>query len=199
MDAARREVLALAGRCLAWLPVMLAAWYFASNALAWVPVQAARPALAWAGVEVRAARLAGGVATFDARLRMPYSPGPAAMQDVDVAIEVNTRTFTFGTALFLALAAGLGRPWRPGRIALGAAIVVALPAWSIAFDALRQLAGVRELAPYLAWSPALREAIAFGYQAGSLLLPTLGPVALWVALNPQVARRASEEDEPGRQ
>jgi len=58
---------------------------------------------------------------------------------------------------------------------------------------------VAPLGPVLAWPPALREAVAFGYQAGSLLLPTLGPVALWVALNPQVTRGRSEEDQPGRQ
>jgi hypothetical protein len=199
MQDARREVLGLALRAFAWLPFTLAAWYFASQALAWVPAQVAAPSLGLAGVNAKVASLAEGVAVFEARLRPPYRPGIAAVEGVDVAIDVKTRTFTFGIALFLALSLALGRPWRPGPMALGAAILVVLPAWGIAFDALRQLAGEASLAPILAWPPALREAVAFGYQVGSLLLPTLGPVALWVALNPRVTRGRSEEDEPGRQ
>ncbi len=199
MDAARREVLVLALRALAWLPVALAAWYFASTALAWVPARLAAPAMGLAGVEARVAQLEDGVAIFEARLDPPYRPGVAAVAGVDVAIEVRTRTFTFGIALFLALTLALGRPWRPAAAALGMAILLVLPAWSLAFDALRQLSGVAALAPVLAWPPAAREAIAFGYQAGSLLLPTLGPVALWIALNPRLARGRSEEDQPGRQ
>ena len=199
MKAARREVLGLAIRAFAWLPVTLAAWYFASQALAWVPAQVAASALGLAGVNAKAPKLAEGVAVFEAQLHPPYRPGIATAEEVEVTIDVKTRTFTFGIALFLALSLALGRPWRPGPLALGAAILVVLPAWGIAFDALRQLAGVAALGPVLAWPPALREAIAFGYQVGSLLLPTLGPVALWVALNPRVTRGRSEEDEPGCQ
>jgi hypothetical protein len=194
--AGRREVLGIALRAMAWLPVTLAAWYFASTALAWLPAQAAAMSLRLAGVQAGVAKLSEGVAVVEARLQPPYRPGVAAVEGVDVAVDVKTRTFTFGIALFLALTLARGRPWRTGPIALGAATLVMLPAWSIAFDALRQLAGVAELAPVLAWAPAAREAIAFGYQVGSLLLPTLAPVALWVALNPRLARRPSEEDQP---
>lgn len=188
MRSPRREVFGLALRALAWLPITLAAWYFASAALAWVPARIAAPALGLAGVEVRSVALADGVATFEARIVPPYRPGIAEVESLDVGVEVKTRTFTFGIALFLALSLALGRPWNPRAVALGVAVLVALPAWSIAFDALRQLASVAALGPALAWPPALREAIALGYQAGSLLLPTLGPVAAWIALNPRVTR-----------
>lgn len=188
MQAPRREVFGLALRALAWLPLTLAAWYFASAALAWVPAKIAAPALGLAGVEVRSVALADGVATFDARLVPPYRPGIAEVESVAVDIEVKTRTFTFGIALYLALTLAIGRPWRARAVAFGAAVIVALPAWSIAFDALRQLAAVAALGPVLAWPPAIREGIAFGYQAGSLLLPTLGPVAAWIALDPRVTR-----------
>jgi hypothetical protein len=199
MAAGRREVLAIGLRALAWLPVALAAWYFASTALAWAPVRLAVPALGLAGVQAALGKLEDGTATIEARLHPPYRPGVAAVEAVDVAIEVKTRTFTFGLALFLALTLALGRPWNPGRIALGSAVLVILPAWSVAFDALRQLSGEAALAPVLGWAPATREAIAFGYQLGSLLLPALAPVALWIALNPRLARTPSEEDQPGGQ
>ena len=188
MRAPRREVFGLALRALAWLPLTLAAWYFASSALAWVPARVAAPALGLAGVDVRTVALADGVATFEARIVPPYRPGIAEVESVAVGIDVKTRTFTFGIALFLALTLALGRPWRPRAVAIGAAVLVVLPAWSIAFDALRQLSAVAALGPVLAWPSAMREGIAFGYQAGSLLLPTLGPVAAWIALNPRVTR-----------
>ncbi len=101
---------------------------------------------------------------------------------------MKTRPFTFGLALFMALVLAAGRPWRPAAWLAGGAVLVVLPAWGIAFDALRQLAGVPQVAPLLGWTPLAREAIAFGHQVGSLLLPTLAPVALWVALDPRFGR-----------
>ncbi|MBK7661475.1 MAG: hypothetical protein IPJ28_21205 [Betaproteobacteria bacterium] len=188
MPASRREVLGLALRALGWLPLTLAAWYFASAALAWVPAKLAAPALGLAGVEVRSVTLADGVAAFGARLVPPYRPGIAQVESVAVDVDVKTRTFTFGIALFVALTLATGRPWRARAVAIGAAVTIALPAWSIAFDALRQLASVAALGPVLAWPPAVREGIAFGYQLGSLLLPTLAPVIAWIALNPRLTR-----------
>jgi len=188
MRSPRQEVLVLALRALAWLPVMLVAWYFASTALAWVPAKIAAPVLGLAGVDVGTVALADGVAVFEARIALPYRPGVAEVESVAVGIDVKTRTFTFGIALFLALTLALGRPWRPQAAAIGAAVLVVLPAWSFVFDAMRQLSAVAELGPVLAWPPAMREGIAFGYQVGSLLLPTLGPVAAWIALNPRLMR-----------
>lgn len=198
MDPARREILGFALRALAWLPFTLAAWYFGSSALAWVPVRIAASGLGLAGVSVASPRIGDGTAFMEARLQPPYRPGVASLEAVEVVVEVKTRTFTFGIALYLALSLAFGRPWRPGTLALGCAILVALPAWSIAFDTMRQLAGVPSLGPILGWPPAGREAIAFGHQVGSLLLPTLGPVALWIGLDPRVARGTSEEDPPSR-
>jgi hypothetical protein len=50
----------------------------------------------------------------------------------------------------------------------------------VCFDWLKQVAIDTGAAPF---SPAARELIAFGYQFGYLVLPTLVPVMLWVAMD----------------
>lgn len=188
MAGGRRAILLFALRALAWLGPCLAAWYFASSALAWAPVRVAGPLLSIAGLEVERSKVEDGLATFEAQVEAPYRPGAPAGQGAVIGIDVKTRPFTFGLALFAALVLAAGRPWRPAAWALGGAALVLLPAWGITFDALRQVASVREIAGILGWAPLAREAIAFGYQAGSLLLPTLAPVGLWVSLDPRFAR-----------
>ena len=73
----------------------------------------------------------------------------------------------------------------PYRRAAFARIVLLLPvclaAWYLASPPLRQLQVDPQVAPLLGWAPGVREMVAFGYQVGSLLLPTLAPVALWLA------------------
>ena len=109
----------------------------------------------------------------------------AATADVEVA----SATYTYGIALFLALSLAT-RGWtRPKLVLAGLVIVWLSSAWGIGFDAVRQLAISPELASHLALGAAARTAIAFGYQLGSLLLPTLLPIALWLAFNPQVWRK----------
>ena len=46
MRPERCEVLAILLRALAWLPACLAAWYFASPVLSWIPARLAAPAVA---------------------------------------------------------------------------------------------------------------------------------------------------------
>jgi hypothetical protein len=106
--------------------------------------------------------------------------------------------YTYGIALFAALALAVSGWRRPWRLAIGGVILLLLPSVGIAFDALRQLGSSPELAPLLAWPKGLRESIALGYQVGSLLLPTLGPIVVWLALYPEhgVMRRARASGAP---
>jgi hypothetical protein len=109
----------------------------------------------------------------------------AATADVEVA----AATYTYGIALFLALSLAGGSWRKPKLLFTGLGIVWLSSAWGIGFDALRQLAISPELAAHVAIGTAARTFIAFGYQLGSLLLPTLLPIALWLGFNPQVWRR----------
>ena len=180
MDAARREVLRTVGVALLLLPLCLAAWYFAAALFNWLPSRIASPAIGAMAGQVTRFEFAQRSVAYTVRVEAPYRPGGSPT--AEARVEVPAATYTFGIAIFLALALAT-KGWRqPARLALGIAILLPLPAVGIAFDALRQLGATPELAPLLAWGGGKREAIALGYQVGSLLLPTLAPIATWLAL-----------------
>ena len=180
MRLARRQALAIFGRALLWLPLCLAAWHFASPPLAWIGGTLARPAVHAAGERVTAMGLEGSVVRYSVQLVQPYQRGRVP-QRAGIDVEVKARLYTFGLPLFLSLALAARESRRVAAIAAGSAVLAVVPAWGIAFDALQQLSAAAELRAFIAWPPWAREAIALGYQVGSLLLPTLVPIALWLA------------------
>lgn len=181
MRLERRKALALFGRALLWLPLCLAAWYFASVPISWVGATLARPAINAAAGKIDAMKLEAATVTYSVRLVEPgYQRGRAPLEAV-VDVEVKPRLYTFGLPFFLALALAARESRRVSAILAGTAVLAVVPAWGIAFDALRQLGAAAAVAPFLAWPGWTREGIALGYQLGSLLLPTLVPIALWLA------------------
>jgi hypothetical protein len=180
MNPARREVLRVFGLALLLLPPCLALWFFAAGAVGWLPTRLASPAIVAAAGPVTSIETAARHVIYTVRVEGPYRPGGSPQ--VEARVEVPSATYTFGIAIFLALALA-SKGWRqPARLALGIAILLPLPVVGIAFDALRQLGASPQLAQLLAWRGGTREAIALGYQVGSLLLPTLAPIAAWLAL-----------------
>lgn len=193
----RRQAGALFARALLWLPLALGAWHLAAVPLSWIGATLARPAVQAAAGKVAAVKVDGSAALFSVELEEPYRAGAAPRRAL-ADLEVKPRLYTFGLALFLALGLAARESRRPAALAAGTAVLLVVPAWGITFDVLRQLAASPQLAPFIAWPPWAREAIALGYQVGSLLLPTLVPVALWLAIARgfwdarYAARRASE-------
>jgi len=186
--ASRGAVLGFLGRTLLALPVALALWYAAAPWLDALAAHIARPAIAWMSAgSVAAPKLRGERAYFSVRLQAPYA-GARTAPPAEAELDVNASLYTFGIALFAALSAGARFSRRAAPIAVGLAVLTLLPAWGVAFDVMKQLATTRELAPYLGFSATTRTAIAFAFQVGSLMLPTLAPVALWVALNQRALR-----------
>ena len=180
MNPERREVLRIFGLALLLLPPCLAAWFFAAAAIGWLPSRLASPAIAAAAGPVTSIDTSARHVIYAVSVEGAYRPGGS--QQAEARVEVPAATYTFGLAIFLALALAV-KGWRqPARLALGIAILLPLPAVGIAFDALRQLGSAPQLAELLGWRGGTREAIALGYQVGSLLLPTLAPIATWLAL-----------------
>jgi hypothetical protein len=180
--------MAFLGRTLLALPVALALWYLASPWLDTLAAKVARPAIAWMSEgQVGAPEMRARRAYFKVLLRAPYA-GARTAPPAEAEMDVNVSLYTFGIALFAALSAGAKFSRRALPVAVGFAVLILLPAWGVAFDVMKQLATTRELAPYLGFSDATRTAIALAFQVGSLLLPTLAPVALWVALNYRAIR-----------
>lgn len=194
MAPERRRLAGVFGRALLLLPVFLLAWWLASAALGWVAGSLAKMAIASVAGPTR---MASEGATLHYEITLASRSDPLRDAGAVAGLEVKSGTYTFGIALFLALALAAPQSRRAGRIAAGVAILAVLPAWGIAFDALRQLAVTESLMPILRWGGGFRNLVALGYQAGSLLLPSLGPIIAWMALNPR-AWRADEPQEMAR-
>ena len=188
MFATRAAVLAFLGRTLLALPAALVVWYLAAPWLDALAAHVARPPIAWmSDGDVQRPVMREQRAYYKVRLQAPYA-GARTAPPAEAEMDVNVSLYTFGIALFAALSAAARFSRRVVPVAAGLAVLALLPAWGVAFDVLKQLATTRDLAPYLAYSEATRTAIALAFQVGSLLLPTLAPVALWVALNYRAIR-----------
>ena len=167
-------------RTFLWLPPCFAAWYFSApyhaavaGRLARLLVDLIKPGVVSA-LEQPAIDL-----VFVTTLEVRPSPAQTAL----LLPEVNPLLYTYGLALFLALMlAARAGVW---KILLGVALLMPFQSWGIAFDFLAQVS--LRLGPDVAAQVGLsgwrREAIALGYQVGTLILPSLVPVVLWAALS----------------
>jgi hypothetical protein len=167
-------------RAFLWLPPCFAAWYLLAqyhSAVAGALARALANAIA-SGV-VAAVEREGSALVFVTALGVHPAPGVTA----DLLVEVNPLLYTYGLALFVALMLAARSRWRATLV--GIALLVPFQAWGIAFDFLLQIGiamgpDISALARFSAWQ---REAIAIGYQLGSLIFPSLAPVAVWACFN----------------
>lgn len=172
-----------------WLVVCLLAWYPASPYLA-LPVSwlcglvVAHGFPAWAdGVDLANTNL-----SLLTRLDVTMA-AMASGQVATLAPEVDYRHYGFGLPLLAALLFA-GRAKRPARkLLMGAFCLMPFQVWGICFDWLKQVA--LDAGTGLYWSSRLggvqRELIAWGYQIGYLVLPTLVPVLLWLVMDRKFA------------
>jgi len=164
---------------LAWLPVAFALWYFAAPILLW-PAKLIVEAVVRAGFGdlVRAIEQTGAVLTFATTLR----PGQAAATSARITVDVNMLLYSFGLPLYAALVVAAREPRWPRKLALGYAVLLPVVAWGVVADFLKNVAITSGplVASQTGFDALQREAIAFAYQFGSLILPTVVPAVIWV-------------------
>jgi hypothetical protein len=166
-------------RVFAWLPVAFVVWYFAAPVLMW-PVAllvelVARPAF---GDLVRGVEQAGSVLTFATALK----PGSTSTRGAEITADVDMLLYSFGLPLYAALVLAAREPGWPRRLLAGYAVLVPFVAWSVLADFLKTVAiasgpQIASQTGFVAWQ---REVIAFSYQFGTLILPTVVPAVAWV-------------------
>ncbi len=169
-----------------WLLVCLGVWYLITPYLAMPVAYLANWVVdflfpVWAeGVERD-----GNALVLLTRLEMPIA---GAIQSGRVAVltpEVDFRIYGYGLPLLAALllASRAGRPLP--KILLGAVLLLPFQVWGVCFDWLKQIA--ISSGPQIYWSTQLagyeKELIAWGYQFGFLVLPTLIPVMAWAYMD----------------
>jgi hypothetical protein len=166
-------------KVLAWLPAAFVVWYFGAPLLLW-PVRLLLDAATRAGLPdiVTAVEQGAAIFTFATSLK----PGDAAGGAARVTVDVDGLLYSFGMPLYAALVLAAREPRWPRTLALGYAAQLPFVAWGVLADFLRNVAFaagplVASQAGFVAWQ---REAIAFAYQFGSLILPTVVPAVAWV-------------------
>jgi hypothetical protein len=168
-------------RALSLLPFAFAVWYFAAPVLLFPVVLLLRgiALVAFSGL-LTSIEQSAAIATFVTSLRI------AAMAPRGVlTVDVNLLLYAFGMPLYAALTLASRAPsWRR-NLALGYVVLVPCVAFGAFADFLKNVSitaapAITAQTGFAAWQ---REAIAFAFQFGSLILPAVAPAVLWVALN----------------
>ena len=148
---------------------------------------------------VRAVEQQGATLTFATALK----PGQASGGG-EIAVDVNALLYAYGLPLYAALVLGTRERGWPRQLLVGYAAIVPVVAFGVLADFLKNVtitsgALVASQTGFSAWQ---REAIAFAFQFGSLILPTVVPAVVWVVTHrrfleslrakPQAAVQAGE-------
>ena len=178
-SATRRPLGRFIVKVFAWLPAAFAVWYFAAPALLWPAAIIARlVARLFLADLVDVVEHAGATLTFVTTLK----PDAALAQSGRITVDVDMLLYAFGLPLYAALVLAAREPGWPRRLAVGYVVLVPVVAWGVLADFLKNVAitagpFVASQTGFAAWQ---REAIAFAYQFGSLILPTVVPAVAWV-------------------
>lgn len=171
---------------LAWLPVTFAVWYLAAPALMAIVRVLCAVAVMPFGDLVREVERSGSTLVFVSSLK----PGQAAGGGV-ISVSVDGLLYSFGMPMFAALTLAAREPKRWLILAAGLAVLLPFVAFGAVADFLKNVAITASplVASQAGFSAGERELIAFAYQFGTLILPTVVPAVVWV-----VAHRAFLEN-----
>ena len=184
---------------LAWLPVCFAIWYFTAPLLT-LPVQWLSLAVAKLGFGdmITDVEKSGSLFSFVTNLR-PASATSFTAGTSAVVVESRSLVYTYGLPLYAALtlaATGLRDGARLAKLlAIGYLVLVPFHTWGVFADALKQL-GITmgpAIASQTGFSAFQRDVIAFAYQFGTLILPTVIPAIVWVLTQRQFLERMSAD------
>ena len=184
---------------LAWLPACFAIWYFSAPLLTlpiqWLSLIVAKIGFGDMIVDVEKA---GSVLSFVTNLR-PATATTFSGGRGTVIVESSALVYTYGLPLFAALAlagTGLKRGARLAKVlAIGYLALLPFQTWGVFADALKQLAITMgpAISSQTGFSATQREVIAFAYQFGTLILPTVIPAIVWVLTHRAFLEQMSEQ------
>jgi hypothetical protein len=184
---------------LAWLPVCFAVWYFTAPLLSlplhWLALAVAKLGF---GDIITDIEKSGSVLSFITNLRPATATSFTAGKSA-VVVESRSLIYTYGLPLFAALtlaATGLKDGVRLTKVlVIGFLVLLPFQTWGVVADALKQLAITMgpAIASQTGFSPFQREAIAFSYQFGTLILPTVIPAIVWVLTHRPFLERMSAD------
>jgi len=169
-------------RVAVWLPPAFLVWYLAGPLLAW-PIALLTTAVAKIGFAdiVQAVEQQGHLVVIVSTLKPTLSTTQSMASGV-LSIELNVLLYSFGFPMLVALALAAGQPHALRTLLLGYAVLAPFVTWGLIAEFLKHI--VFDAGPGVAsqtgFTSVQREVIAFAYQFGVLILPTVAPAVFWV-------------------
>jgi hypothetical protein len=169
-------------RVAAWLPLAFLVWYLAGSVLAW-PIALLTEGVARLAFRdlIQGVEQQGHLLTIISTLKPALATTEQSATGV-ISVEVNTLLYSFGLPMLAALILAARQPHPLRKLLLGYAVLAPLVVWGLVAEFLKRVAF--DTAPAVAaqagFGPLQREAIAFAYQFGSLILPTVAPAVFWM-------------------
>ena len=172
-------------RVAAWLPVTFAVWYLAAPVLVWPAASLAElVARDGFGDLVRSVERSGAVVSFVTSLKPAYGAVTGPVSAV-VSVDSNVLLYSFGLPMLVALILAAGEPHVVRHMLVGYLVLVPFQTWGVVADFLKTVAITAgpAVSAQAGFSPWQREVIAFSYQFGTLILPTVAPAVVWVLMH----------------
>ena len=183
-------------RVIAWLPLTFAVWYLAAPLLVWPVALLAelftRSTFDW----VKSVEQIGPLITFVTSLKPAEGANPAGVKAV-VSVESNVLLFSFGLPMLAALILAAREPRRVRMLLLGFVVLLPFQTFSVVADFLKNVAILAPpaVSSQTGISAFQREVIAFCYQFGTLILPTVAPAIVWVLMHRRFLEKLSGRDQ----
>jgi hypothetical protein len=179
-------------RTLLGLVPALAIWYVARNYVAMPPAWLAETVMKnlfpfWA----YGSELQGTTQTLLTGLSIQAANGQLG----ELAPEANVLTYAYGAPLLVALLLGVRSNGLIWKIPVGIAALFPFQAWGVCFTWLLQVGVVAADATrgQTRFDNIDTNLIAAGYQLGFLLLPTLAPILVWLAMDKRLIQHVVVE------
>ena len=165
----------------AWLVPAFFVWWLAAPILAWpVAILAQVVTKLGFGDLVQSVEQSSGLVTFVTSVR---PAGVAIGTKAVLEVASNVLLFSFGLPLLAAMILAAREPHALRNLAIGYGAMLPFQTFSVVADFLKNLTGEPGVAVQLGLSPWQREVIAFSYQFGTLILPTVAPAIFWVLMH----------------
>jgi hypothetical protein len=169
-------------RVAAWLPAAFLVWYAAATIFAW-PIALLTEAVARLGFAELVARVEqhGYTITIVSTLKAGAATTRNPTEGV-VSVDLNTLLYSFGYPMLAALTLAARQPHALRTLVVGYFVLAPFVAWGIVAEFLKHVAfdTPASVASQAGFGAAERETIAFAYQFGVLILPTVAPAVFWV-------------------
>ena len=169
-------------RVAAWLPPAFFVWYLAGPVLSW-PIAMLTTVVTRAAFSdlVQSVEQQGHLLAIVSTLKPALATTEALARGV-LSIDVNVLLYSFGWPMLAALILAARQPHALRTMLAGYLVLVPFVTWGVVAECLKHL--VFDTGPAVAsqtgFSALQREVIAYAYQFGVLILPTVAPAVFWV-------------------